>query len=437
MSHSRQDNEVRVALAGLGTVGGGTLTLLQDNADLIARRCGRPVKIVAVSAKGRARARAFNLCGIDFEEDTLNLANRPDVDVVCELIGGASGIAFDLCKAALKNGKHVVTANKAMLATHGMALSKLAEEKNVALMFEAAVGGGIPIIKTMREALAGNSFTRVQGILNGTCNYILTQMSRDGADFETALKEAQHLGYAEANPSADVDGHDSAHKLCLLASLAFGIKPDLEKISIEGIRNLAAVDFSYAKELGYSIKMLGFAKRHEKGIELRVSPCLVRYGSAMAAVDDVMNAVQVYGDACGPVALVGQGAGSKATASAVVSDLIDLARGHKVNMWGLPVASLAAARTLPPEECVSRWFIRIQVTDQAGVLADIAGILRDQAISIESLLQRGRETAKSVPVIIVTHEANEATLRAALAKIAKLDTVWEEPFCLRMDTHKD
>ncbi|MDD3181554.1 MAG: homoserine dehydrogenase [Alphaproteobacteria bacterium] len=433
----QSEKSLRVALAGLGTIGGATLRLLQEKSDSFEQHCGRPIKIVAVAAKGRTRARAFDLTGIDFEDDALKLAFREDVDVVCELIGGGSGIAHTLCEESLRQGKSVVTANKALLAVHGMTLAALAEKHGGQLMFEAAVGGGIPIIKTIRESLMGNAVTSVQGILNGTCNYILTRMRDDKGGFDVALKEAQRLGYAEADPSADVDGHDSAHKLCILAALAFGCEPDFSAVSIEGLRQLTSVDFDCARDLGYSIKMLGTASFHEAGLAQRVCPCLVSHASPLASVDDVLNAIQLEGDAVGSLVLVGAGAGGKATASAVVGDLVDLARGHKVNPWGCPVSDLKKAKILPEKERRGRWYIRLHVTDQAGVLADIAAILRDEAISIESLLQQGRGPKTSVPVIIVTHETNEATLHAALAKIAKLDSVWEEPFCLRIDTNKD
>ncbi|MGE4350987.1 MAG: homoserine dehydrogenase [Bdellovibrionales bacterium] len=437
MTSNDSKKDLRVALAGLGTVGGATLKVLQAHAEALAARCGRRITVVAVSAKGRARVRAFNMTGIEFVDKALALAERPDIDVVCEMIGGQEGVAFDLCEASLKNGKSVVTANKAMLAMHGVALAKLAETTGAQIKFEAAVGGGIPVIKTMREALAGNNVSSVRGILNGTCNYILTRMEREFCTFEQALKDAQYFGYAEADPSADIDGHDSAHKLCILASLAFGVQPDLSSLPVEGIRRITDKDFQFAKELGYGIKMVGAARMCEGGMDQWVAPCLVPLDSPLAAASDVMNAIELDSDALGPLLLMGRGAGGSSTASAVISDLVDLARGNMVNSWGQPVATLRKALILPAQEAKGRWYIRLQLTDKPGVLADISAILRDHAISIGALLQHGRGDKSSVPVIIVTHETNEATLRAALAKIAKLEAVWEAPLSLRIDTNKD
>jgi len=428
---------LNVAIAGLGTVGAGTVRLLQQNAASIEASVGRPIRVVAVSARDRDKPRDLELGGIDFFDDALALPALPDVDVVCELIGGADGLAKALCEKTLANGKALVTANKALLAQHGADLGRMAEAKNVALCFEAAVGGGIPVIKTLREAMAGNRILAVQGIMNGTCNYILSRMTHEHLDFADVLVRAQQLGYAEADPSADVDGFDTAHKLCVLSALAFGVTPAMEAVSVEGIRRITSVDLDFVARLGYRVKLLGVARRYEGGIEQRVSPCLVPMDSTLASVDGVLNAIQLEGDAVGPLTLVGRGAGAAATASAVVGDLADIARGTKVNPWMRPASALAVSALFPPEKSLARWYLRLQVTDRAGVLADIAAILRDRAISIESLLQHGQETEHSVPVIIVTHVANEATVRAALAQIAKLDTVWEEPFCLRIETNKN
>jgi len=430
-------NSLKVAIAGLGTVGGGTFRLLQDNAALIEKAVGRPVKVVAVSARDPSKARGLDLTGVDFVADALALTDRPDVDVVCELIGGIEGPARDLCEKTLENGKALVTANKALLAHRGTELAALAEKKRVSLSYEAAVAGGIPIIKTLREAVAGNKVLSVQGIMNGTCNYILSRMTHEHLDFADVLAQAQELGYAEADPTADVDGFDSAHKLCVLAALAFGVKPDMNAVTLEGIRRISSVDLALAAELGYRVKLLGVARRHESGIEQRVGPCLVPMSSPLASVDGVLNAIQLRGDAVGPLTLIGRGAGAAATASAVVGDLVDLARGSMVNPWGRPVGELVACGRFAGENSLGRWYIRLQVTDRAGVLADVASILRDEAISIESLLQHGRETVHSVPVIIVTHKTNEATLRRALARIAQLEAVWEEPFCLRIEHNEE
>ncbi len=427
-------NPLRVALAGLGTVGGGTVRLLRENAALIEARAGCPVALVAVSARDRAKARGLDLGGAEWADDARQLAQRPDVDVVVELIGGAEGAARELCEKALGNGKAVVTANKALLAAHGTKLAQIAEEKGAALMFEAAVGGGIPVIKTLREALAGNAISSVRGILNGTCNYILTRMSREGLPFEEVLADAQRLGYAEVDPVADVDGFDAANKLVILTALAFGVKPDLASVTTEGLRRISPLDFRFAQELDCRIKLLGVARWTDKGIEQRVEPCLVPVSSSLAFVDDVLNAILIEGDAVGPLTLIGRGAGSAATASAVVGDIVDLARCAAPKPWGRPIDSFVEGFVLQSENRGGSWYIRLNVTDRPGVLADIAGVLRDEAISIETLLQHGRAKAhESVPLIIVTHQTNEAALRRAMEKLGRLEAVWEEPFSLRIE----
>lgn len=424
---------LNVAIAGLGTVGASVARLIQSNADIIRIAAGCPFTLVAICARDKNKKRDFDLSGLTFVDDPLSLPDMPDVDVVCELIGGAEGVAKELCTKTLRQGKALVTANKALLAAHGVELGALAEEKDVSLCFEAAVAGGVPIIKSVRESVAANNITAIQGIMNGTCNYILSHMSDEGLDFASVLAEAQGLGYAEADPSTDVDGHDTAHKLCILAALAFGVQPDLSVISLEGIRKITSVDLAYAAELGYRVKLLGVARKSGDFVEQRVSPCLVPVSNPLATVDGVLNAVQLVGDAVGPLTLVGRGAGGGATASSVVADLIDIARGHKVNPWLRPVVALGKTKPLPAEQSVGRWYLRLLVTDKAGVLAEIAAILRDEAISIESLFQHGEGEGQRVPVIIVTHQTNEATLRRALSRLAKLETVWEEPFSLRIE----
>ncbi|MDD5586932.1 MAG: homoserine dehydrogenase [Alphaproteobacteria bacterium] len=424
---------LRIALAGLGTVGAETLRLLQENAAVIAARAGRPVIVTAVSARNRQKTRSCSLEGILWADNPLELAAFPDADVVVELIGGAEGVARALCETALRNGKHVVTANKALLAAHGMDLAKLAEESGRQLMFEAAVAGGIPVIKTLREALAGNTMLAVQGILNGTCNYILTRMAGANLDFDEALKEAQAAGYAEADPGMDVDGHDTAHKLAILAALAFGAPPDLESITVEGLRRVTPLDLTFAAELGCRIKLLGTARFTKRGLEQRVGPCLVPETSPLAAVDHVLNAVMFHGSAAGPVTLVGRGAGGAPTASAVIADIIDIARGSAVRPFGIPVAASRPLSPTPPAERLSSWYVRLKVVDQPGVVADISAILRDEAISIESMLQHGRSRTDSVPVIIVTHEVNEAAMRRAVNKMVAVKSVREEPCLMRME----
>jgi homoserine dehydrogenase len=425
---------LRIALAGLGTVGAGTLRLLQQNADLIAAQAGRPIAVTAVSARDRTKSRGCSLEGIRWVDDPRQLATLPDIDVVVELIGGADGVACEVCETALKSGKPVVTANKALLAAHGVELARIAEAKNLSLMFEAAVGGGIPVIKTLREALAGNKIHEVQGILNGTCNYILTRMAGAGLDFETALKEAQAEGYAEADPGMDIDGHDTAHKLAILAALAFGATPDLASVTVEGLRRVTPLDLTFAAELGCRIKLLGVARQTQHGLEQRVGPCLVPTSSPLSSVNNVLNAVLLQGDAAGPVTLAGRGAGGAPTASAVVADIVDLARGCSVKPFGIPVAACRPLAATSPETRLSNWYVRLRVVDQAGVVADISAILRDENISIESMLQHGRSRTDSVPVIIVTHEVNEAAMRRAVRKMVDIKTVREEPCLMRMES---
>lgn len=424
---------LRIAIAGLGNVGAGTLRLLEQNKATIASHGGRPIEIVAVSARDPKRVRDCDVSLLKWVADPCELAVLPDVEAVVELIGGSEGVAREVCELALEHGRHVVTANKALLASHGLELAKLAEMKGVRLMFEGAAAGGIPVIKTLREALAGNGMYAIQGILNGTCNYILTRMARDKLDFDAALLEAQALGYAEADPSADVDGFDTAHKTALLASLAFGIEPDLSHVVTEGIRQITPVDLEFAEALGYAIKLLGVARILEQGIEQRVGPCLVPLGSSLARVDDVLNAVLLQGDAVGNVTLVGRGAGSNPTASAVVSDLIDLAHGYAGLPFGVPVEQLHKGKAAPSEVRVCGWYIRLQVVDKPGVLADISAILRDEGISIESLMQNGRSKTDSVPVTLTSHPASEAAMRRAIGKIKGLSSVKQEPCVLRIE----
>ncbi|MBT3170737.1 MAG: homoserine dehydrogenase, partial [Rhodospirillaceae bacterium] len=365
------------------------------------------------------------------------LAEDADVDVVCELIGGSDGIALQLSKAALQNGKHLVTANKALLAHHGNELARLAEETGVHLGYEAAVAGGIPIIKALREGLSGNSFSGVYGILNGTCNYILTEM-RDGVragkprNFDIVLKEAQELGYAEADPSTDVDGVDAAHKLALLTSLVFGCPVDFGAIQIEGIRHINVLDIEYAEELGYRVKLLGVSRAGAAGIEQSVHPCMVPERAPIAHVDGVLNAVVADGDFVGTTTFEGPGAGAGPTASAVVADLVDISRGLVLPTFGLPVSSLNARPKAPPGSHVGSYYIRLMVVDRPGVIADIAACLRDQEVSVESLLQHGRNPDEAVPVVLTTHMAEEKALANALAAMDELGAVLETPRMIRI-----
>jgi homoserine dehydrogenase len=422
-----------VGVAGLGTVGAGVLRLLRDNADLVAARAGRPVAVTAVSARDRSRDRGVSLAGLRWYDDPLALAGDDAVDVVVELIGGSEGPARALVEAALAAGKPVVTANKALLAVHGAALAATAERAGVPLAFEAAVAGGIPVIKALREGLSGNRISRVTGILNGTCNYILTVMRERGREFADVLAEAQKLGYAEADPAFDIDGIDAAHKLAILAALAFGRPVAFGAVHVEGIRHISALDIGFAGELGYRIKLLGIARQTEAGIEARVHPCLVPQSAPIARVDGVFNAVVAEGDFVGRVMLEGRGAGAGPTASAVASDLIDIARGRCTPVWGAASGALSDAPSVPIEAHVGATYLRLMVVDRPGVIADVTAVLRDQGISLESMLQRGRSPGEAVPVVLVTHETRESALRAALVRIAALDTVLENPTVIRIE----
>jgi homoserine dehydrogenase len=424
---------LRVGIAGLGTVGAGVLRLLSQNRDLIAARAGTSLAVTAISARDRTRDRGFSLADLHWHDDPTTLATAPDIDVVVELIGGAEGPARTLVEAALAAGRPVVTANKALIAVHGAALAELAASRNTTLAFEAAVAGGIPVIKALREGFAANAISRIEGILNGTCNYILTAMSDHGQEFSAVLAQAQSLGYAEADPATDIDGIDTAHKLTILTALAFGRPVQFSSVHVEGIRAISAYDIAYASELGYRIKLLGIARRVEAGIEARVHPCLVKKTDPIARVDGVFNAVVVHGDFVGRVMLEGRGAGAGPTASAVVADLIDIARGRTTPIWGVAETDLLHLPNVPMSAHVGPYYLRLSVIDRPGVIADVAAVLRDQGISLESMLQRGRSEGEAVPIVLVTHTTTEAAMQAALAHIARLDAVLEPPALIRIE----
>ncbi len=422
-----------VALAGLGTVGVGVLRLLRENAEIVAARAGRPVVVTAVSARDRGRDRGVSLAGLRWYEDPTALAGDPDVEAVVEVIGGADGPARALVESAIAAGKPVVTANKAMLAVHGAELAALAEKAGVPLAFEGAVAGGIPVIKAVREGLAGNRITRIAGILNGTCNYILTQMREKGREFGDVLADAQRLGYAEADPSFDIDGVDAAHKLAILAALAFGRPVAFDAVYVEGIRAISALDIGFARELGYRIKLLGIARASDAGIEARVHPCMVPESAPLAGVEGVYNAVVAEGDFVGRVMLEGRGAGAGPTASAVVADLVDLARGRTTPVWGAAAGALSNAPSVPISAHVGCYYLRLMVVDRPGVIADVTAVLRDQGVSLESMLQRGRAPGEAVPVVLVTHETAESAVATAVRRIASLDAVLEAPRVVRIE----
>jgi homoserine dehydrogenase len=425
---------LRVGIAGLGTVGQGVLRVLREQQELIAARAGRPIQVVAVSARDKRRKRSEKISSYTWMKDSLDLATASDVDVVVEVMGGSEGAAFDLCHATLAAGKPLVTANKALLAHYGTELARRAERAGVVLGFEAAVAGGIPVLKAIREGLAGNRLSRVYGILNGTCNYILTEMRTTGRDFGVVLAEAQAHGYAEADPSFDVDGIDAAHKLTVLASLAFNAPVNFKAVHVEGIRYVSAADIALADELGFRVKLLGIASVGPRGLEQRVHPCLVPAETPIAHVDGVFNAVVAEGDAVGRLVLEGRGAGAGPTASAVVADLVDIAAGRTAPAFGVPVTKLKKLPVAAMKDHVGRYYIRLHVQDRPGVIADLTAILRDEKISIESMLQHGRAKAdEGVPVVLVSHEAQEAAMTKALARINRLRSVIEVPRMIRIE----
>ncbi len=424
---------LRIAVAGLGTVGAGVVRLLVEHGDAIERRCGRRIVPVAVSARDRTRDRGVDLSAIEWFDDAVAMAAKAEAEVVVELIGGESGPAKGVIEAAIANGRHVVTANKALLAVHGFALAEAAEARRVGLAFEGAAAGGIPIVKALREGLAANRIARIYGILNGTCNYILTKMRSTGRPFAEVLAEAQSLGYAEADQALDVDGIDAAHKLALLASLAFGCAVNFGGVHVEGIRHVSPLDIAYAGELGFRIKLLGIARLTDQGLEQRVHPTMVAEDAPIAHVDGVYNAVVAEGDYVGTTLFQGRGAGTGPTASAVVADLIDLARGYRVPPFSVPSASLARLPTAPMERHRGAYYVRLMVVDRPGVIADVTAALRDQQVSLESMLQRGRKPGATVPVVLTTHETEEAAMNRALTRIGELATVVEPPRVIRIE----
>ncbi|MBW4331227.1 homoserine dehydrogenase [Stakelama sp. CBK3Z-3] len=409
---------LRVAIAGLGTVGAGVIRLLESNGPLITRRAGRPIEVVAVSARDRAKDRGIDISGFDWVDDPVELAQHPRADVVLELVGGSDGPALALARAALEAGKGFVTANKAMIAHHGLELARQAEAQHAAMKFEAAVAGGVPVIKGLREGAAANEIARVYGILNGTCNYILSKMESEGSDFDAVLAEAQALGYAEADPGFDIDGVDAAHKLSILASLAFGTRPSFDDVAIGGVRHVIAADIAEAAALGYRIRLVGIAEADESGLFQRVHPYLVPMRHPLAHVQDSLNAVVAEGNYVGRLFFQGAGAGDGPTASAVVADLIDIARGEFGPPYAMPAESLADQRRADSGERTGRAYVRLNVVDKVGVLAEIAAAMRDAGVSIESLIQRGAAVDGSVMVVIVTHNGPERCVAQALKTLS-------------------
>ncbi|HJN23626.1 MAG TPA: homoserine dehydrogenase [Rhodospirillales bacterium] len=425
---------LKIAVAGLGTVGAGTLKLLFEQARLIERRCGRAIMVTAVSARDRSKDRGVSLEGIAWYDNPAVMAAQADAGVVVELIGGSEGIAKQICETAIASARHLVTANKALLAHHGTALAQAAEGAGVALAYEAAVAGGVPIVKALREALVANGVNRVYGILNGTCNYVLTIMRESGRKFEDVLAEVQSLGYAEADPSFDVDGIDTAHKLAILASVAFGGKLNFDAVYIEGIRDVSPLDIRFAEELGFRIKLLGIARMTEHGVEQRVHPCMVPMNAPIAHIENVFNAVVVDGDFVGTTMYEGHGAGAGPTASAVVADLMDIARGCSTPTFGVPAEDLEALPAALMERHFGAYYIRLMVLDQPGVFADVAAALRDHDVSMEAVLQRGRAPGEAVPVVMTLHETEELGVVRMLEKVGALPTVVEPPQMIRIES---
>lgn len=438
MTDTETSQPLRIALAGLGTVGAGVVRLLEANADLVAARAGRRIEVVAVSARDRHRDRGVDLASFAWEDDMTRIAARDDVDVVVELVGGSDGPALALARNAIAVGKSVVTANKAMIAHHGLELAQAAEDAGTALKFEAAVAGGIPVVKGLREGAAANTIEHIFGILNGTANYILSTMESTGADFGATLKDAQKLGYAEADPTFDIEGVDAAHKLSILAAIGFGAKIDFEAVACEGISRVRAADIAQADALGYVIRLIGMADissnaSGEQVLLQQVKPCLVPKGHPLANVTGPTNAVLAEGDFSGRLLFQGAGAGAGPTASSVVADLIDIARGETGPAFSIPAAAL---RPMAPAESgnrIGRTYLRFTVTDRPGVLAEITAAMRDAGVSIESLIQKGRaDTGGEVLVAMVTHDGPEGAVARAVQLLADSDSLTAPPLVMKI-----
>ena len=430
---------IHVGIMGVGTVGGGTATVLKRNAEEISRRAGRTIALKMAANLDVAKARELVGDDVEVVSDARLVATHPDIDIVVELIGG-TGIAKELVLTAIDNGKHVVTANKKLLAEHGNEIFARASAKGVIVAFEAAVAGGIPIIKALREGLSANRIQWLAGIINGTTNFILSEMRDKGLPFADVLKEAQALGYAEADPTFDIEGVDAAHKATLMASIAFGVPVQFDKAYVEGISKLDGVDIKYAEQLGYRIKLLGIARRRPQGIELRVHPTLIPEKRLIANVEGAMNAVLVQGDAVGATLYYGKGAGAEPTASAVIADLVDVTRlhtadpEHRVPHLAFQPDQITELPVLPIDEVETSYYLRLRVQDKPGVLADVTRILADQSISIDAMLQREPEEGESqTDIIILTHLTIEKNMNAAIAKVESLDSVTGKVTRLRLE----
>ncbi len=435
---------LKIGVAGLGTVGASLVRIIQQRSDQLAATCGRPILITGVSARDKTKDRGIDVGGIEWFDTPEELATKGDIDVFVELVGGAEGPANIAVRAALQRGLHVVTANKALLAYHGIELAKIAEEKGALLNFEAAVAGGIPVIKALRESLTGNTISRVYGIMNGTCNYILTKMEKEGLSFADCLKEAQRLGYAEADPAFDIEGNDTAHKLSILTTLAFGNQIAVDDIYLEGITNISIDDIHAAADLGYRIKLLGVAQRTDTGIEQRVHPTMVPVDSVIAQVDGVTNAVAIESDILGELLMVGPGAGGNATASSVLGDIADIAKSRpgaqQVPVLGHPAKSLEPYRKAQIQSHEGGYFIRLTVLDRTGVFASVATRMAENHISLESIVQRSKQhlsPSHHQTIILVTHATTEDSVRKAVEAIKTEGYLVGEPQVIRIERPKE
>ena len=424
---------INIAIAGLGTVGAETYRIIKEESDFLKARSSANFNVVAVSAKSKDKKRDIDLTGAEWITDCRDIPDIDNIDVVIELVGGSEGIAKELVEKAIKNGKSVITANKALVATHGNNIGELVAKHDVMFGYEAAVAGGIPIIKTIREGLASNRIGKVYGILNGTCNYILSIMRETGREFEDILADAQRLGYAEADPSFDVDGVDAAHKLAILSAIAFQTPINFNSVYVEGIRLISPIDIDFATELGYRIKLLGIGELLGYGLQQRVRPCLVPVNVPIAQVEDVFNAVAAEAEGLGTSLSYGRGAGAGPTTSAVLSDLLDFANNRRTSFLGTADSELVIRPIQELQKLSGSYYLRLQVYDRPGVLADLTAVFRDKGVSVEALLQRGRNPDGTVPVVLTTHEASEEAIQKSVAEFEKLENVVEKPCILPIE----
>ena len=424
---------INIAIAGLGTVGAETYRLITEESDFLKARSSANFNVVAVSAKSKDKKRNVDLTGVEWIADCRDIADIDNIDVVIELVGGSEGVAKELVEKAITNGKSVITANKALVATHGNNIRELVAKHDVMFGYEAAVAGGIPIIKTIREGLASNRLGKVYGILNGTCNYILSIMRETGQEFEDILADAQRLGYAEADPSFDVDGVDAAHKLAILSAIAFQTPINFSGVYVEGIRLISPIDIDFATELGYRIKLLGIGELLGNGLQQRVRPCLVPVNLPIAQVEDVFNAVAAEAEGLGTSLSYGRGAGAGPTSSAVLSDLLDFANNRRTSFLGAADSELVARPVQELQKLSGSYYLRLQVYDRPGVLADLTAVFRDKGVSVEALLQRGRNPDGTVPVVLTTHETSEEAIQKSVAEFEKLENVVEKPCILPIE----